>query len=185
MPPGVVGAVPSLVGAHAGHISSKRGPHAGRFRSDTTGAVGCRRLPEHPWSARADLTSGDVEATVRAPVPRGALGNLHRLSAHRQLELTFDTPQLFEEAIRVLTLKTAVFELSGGNEHAAELEIGAPVDKMVHAVGRTEPPVLARPRRDGPSARRPRRERSGDCSCSDAGASRTRCPARAFSLLPR
>ena len=34
----------------------------------------------------------------------------------------------------MLVLKTAVFELSGGDEHLAELEISAPVDEMVHAV---------------------------------------------------
>jgi hypothetical protein len=48
--------------------------------------------------------------------------------------LATDTPLLFEEAIRVLALKTAVYELSEGDEHAAELEISAPVDEMVHAV---------------------------------------------------
>jgi hypothetical protein len=48
--------------------------------------------------------------------------------------LTTDTPPLFEEAIRVLALKTAVYELSAGDEHEAELEISAPVDEMVHAV---------------------------------------------------
>jgi hypothetical protein len=45
-----------------------------------------------------------------------------------------DAGPLFEEALRVLALKTAVFELSGGDEHLAELEISAPVDEMVHAV---------------------------------------------------
>ncbi|RZU49061.1 hypothetical protein EV385_0796 [Krasilnikovia cinnamomea] len=49
-------------------------------------------------------------------------------------DLTADTPPLFEEALRVLALKSAVFELSGGDEHTAELEISAPVDEMVHAV---------------------------------------------------
>jgi hypothetical protein len=38
-----------------------------------------------------------------------------------------DTPRLFEEALRVLALKTAVFELTDGNEEVAELEISAPV----------------------------------------------------------
>ena len=48
--------------------------------------------------------------------------------------LATDTEPLFEEAMRVLSLKTAVFELSAGDEQAAELEISAPVDEMVHAV---------------------------------------------------
>jgi hypothetical protein len=34
----------------------------------------------------------------------------------------------------VLCLKTAVYELTGGDEHAAELIVAAPVDEMVHAV---------------------------------------------------
>lgn len=45
-----------------------------------------------------------------------------------------DTPPLFEEALRVLVLKSAVFELTDGDEHVAELEVSAPVDEMVHAV---------------------------------------------------
>jgi hypothetical protein len=51
-----------------------------------------------------------------------------------QWNLQKDTAPLFEEALRVLALKTAVFELTGGDEEIAELEISAPVDEMVHAV---------------------------------------------------
>ena len=49
-------------------------------------------------------------------------------------DLDSDTAPLFAEALRVLALKSAVFELSGGDEHAAELIVSAPVDEMVHAV---------------------------------------------------
>lgn len=45
-----------------------------------------------------------------------------------------DAGPLLVEALRVLALKAAVFELSGGNEEAAELLVAAPVDEMVHAV---------------------------------------------------
>jgi hypothetical protein len=45
-----------------------------------------------------------------------------------------DAPLLFDEALRVLALKTAVWELTGEDETAAELQIAAPVDEMVHAV---------------------------------------------------
>jgi hypothetical protein len=48
--------------------------------------------------------------------------------------LADDAGPLFEEAMRVLALKAAVFELSGGDEDAAELVVSAPVDEMVHAV---------------------------------------------------
>ncbi|MET0492936.1 MAG: hypothetical protein ABW000_07360 [Actinoplanes sp.] len=49
-------------------------------------------------------------------------------------DLEADTDPLFVEALRVLALKTAVFELTDGDERLAELEISAPVDEMVHAV---------------------------------------------------
>jgi hypothetical protein len=45
-----------------------------------------------------------------------------------------DAGPLLTEALRVLALKAAVFELSGGDEEAAELLVSAPVDEMVHAV---------------------------------------------------
>lgn len=48
--------------------------------------------------------------------------------------LETDAAPLIEEGLRVLALKTAVFELTGGDEQAAELEISAPVDEMVHAI---------------------------------------------------
>jgi hypothetical protein len=51
-----------------------------------------------------------------------------------QFDLTNDAPPLLREALRVLALKTAVLELSGGDEAAAELLVPAPVDEMVHAV---------------------------------------------------
>jgi hypothetical protein len=45
-----------------------------------------------------------------------------------------DKHPLFEEGLRLLALKSAVYELSGGNEAAAELLASAPVDEMVHAI---------------------------------------------------
>jgi hypothetical protein len=45
-----------------------------------------------------------------------------------------DAGPLLTESLRVLALKAAVFELSGGDEQAAELLVPAPVDEMVHAV---------------------------------------------------
>lgn len=51
-----------------------------------------------------------------------------------EFDLATDSPPLFTEATRVLALKAAVFELTGGDEHAAELVIAAPVDEMIHAV---------------------------------------------------
>jgi hypothetical protein len=48
--------------------------------------------------------------------------------------LDTDAAPLIEEGLRVLALKTAVFELTGGDEETAELEISAPVDEMVHAI---------------------------------------------------
>ncbi|WFE51192.1 hypothetical protein [Micromonospora sp. WMMD1155] len=51
-----------------------------------------------------------------------------------QWSLDRDAGPLLTEAMRVLALKAAVFELSGGDEEAAELLVPAPVDEMIHAV---------------------------------------------------
>lgn len=51
-----------------------------------------------------------------------------------QWSLERDAAPLLTEALRVLALKAAVFELTGGDEDAAELLVPAPVDEMVHAV---------------------------------------------------
>ena len=45
-----------------------------------------------------------------------------------------DAGPLLTEALRVLALKAAVYELTDGDEQAAELLCAAPVDEMVHAV---------------------------------------------------
>ncbi|MEV4384292.1 hypothetical protein AB0J68_00970 [Micromonospora sp. NPDC049580] len=45
-----------------------------------------------------------------------------------------DAAPLLDDALRVLALKAAVFDLSGGDERAAELLVPAPVDEMIHAV---------------------------------------------------
>lgn len=45
-----------------------------------------------------------------------------------------DAEPLLEEALRVLALKAAVYELSGGDEVQAELLVSPAVDEMVHAV---------------------------------------------------
>lgn len=49
-------------------------------------------------------------------------------------DLDRDAGPLLEEALRVLALKAAVYELTNGDEAAAELLVPAPVDEMVHAV---------------------------------------------------
>ncbi|MFI7307508.1 hypothetical protein ACIBM8_30305 [Micromonospora aurantiaca] len=51
-----------------------------------------------------------------------------------QWSLDRDAGPLLTEAMRVLALKAAVFELSGGDEEVAELLVPAPVDEMIHAV---------------------------------------------------
>lgn len=54
------------------------------------------------------------------------------LVAHWSLD--DDAGPLLTEALRVLCLKAAVYELTDGDEQAAELLCAAPVDEMVHAV---------------------------------------------------
>lgn len=51
-----------------------------------------------------------------------------------KFDLAQDAGPLWDEALRVMALKTAVYELSSGDEEAAELIIPAPVDEMVHAI---------------------------------------------------
>ncbi|MCZ7424130.1 hypothetical protein O7607_00155 [Micromonospora sp. WMMA1949] len=51
-----------------------------------------------------------------------------------QWSMDRDAGPLLTEAMRVLALKAAVFELSGGDEEVAELLVPAPVDEMIHAV---------------------------------------------------
>jgi hypothetical protein len=58
------------------------------------------------------------------------------------LDLETDTGPLLAEALKVLALKAAVFELTGGDEAAAELVVPAPVDEMVHAVLAQHPVVV-------------------------------------------
>ncbi len=48
-------------------------------------------------------------------------------------DLDADGPNLFVEALRVLAMKAAVYELTG-DEKAAELLVAAPVDEAVHAL---------------------------------------------------
>lgn len=49
-------------------------------------------------------------------------------------DLETDNGPLLTEALRVLALKAAVFDLTGGDELAAELLVPDPVDEMIHAV---------------------------------------------------
>jgi len=51
-----------------------------------------------------------------------------------EFDLDTDTAPLFAEALKVLALKAAIYELTDGDEDAAELVVSAPVDEMVHAV---------------------------------------------------
>ncbi|MCM3886133.1 hypothetical protein [Frankia sp. R82] len=48
-------------------------------------------------------------------------------------DLDADGPNLFVEALRTMAMKAAVYELTG-DEQAAELDVAAPVDEMVHAL---------------------------------------------------
>jgi Ni/Co efflux regulator RcnB len=45
-----------------------------------------------------------------------------------------DAPPLITDALRVMALKTAVYELTDGDELAAELPVPVPVDTAVHAL---------------------------------------------------
>ncbi|MEU7222301.1 hypothetical protein [Streptomyces chrestomyceticus] len=52
----------------------------------------------------------------------------------QHFDLAKDAQPLWLEAQRVMAMKTAVFEITGQDERAAELIVPAPVDEMVHAL---------------------------------------------------
>ncbi|MEU7105026.1 hypothetical protein ACFQ2B_18665 [Streptomyces stramineus] len=45
-----------------------------------------------------------------------------------------DTGPLFPEALRAMAIKSAVFEMTDGDESAAEVPVPVPVDEMIHAL---------------------------------------------------
>ncbi|MFF8956900.1 hypothetical protein [Streptomyces sp. NPDC014894] len=45
-----------------------------------------------------------------------------------------DAPGLFVEAVRAMAIKSAVWDLTGGDERASELPLAVPVDTMTHAM---------------------------------------------------
>ncbi|MEU5160436.1 hypothetical protein AB0G74_12605 [Streptomyces sp. NPDC020875] len=51
-----------------------------------------------------------------------------------EYDATADAPALFKETTRAMALKSAVFDLTDGNERAAELRLPVPVDVMSHAL---------------------------------------------------
>ncbi|MGK4583499.1 hypothetical protein [Kitasatospora sp. HPMI-4] len=57
--------------------------------------------------------------------------------------LDADKGPLLREGLRALALKAAVYELTGGDEKAAEVSLAVPVDEMTHAMI-AQPQLLAR-----------------------------------------
>ncbi|MFG2498256.1 hypothetical protein ACGFSB_08585 [Streptomyces sp. NPDC048441] len=49
-------------------------------------------------------------------------------------DVEMDTEPLFPEAMRVMAIKSAVYEMTHQNEEAAEIPVSVPVDEMVHAL---------------------------------------------------
>ncbi|MFJ9207475.1 hypothetical protein [Streptomyces sp. NPDC102264] len=49
-------------------------------------------------------------------------------------DATADAPDLFVETLRTMAMKSAVYELTNGDEKAAELPVAVPVDTMSHAL---------------------------------------------------
>nr|WP_221462435.1 hypothetical protein [Streptomyces olivoverticillatus] len=45
-----------------------------------------------------------------------------------------DTVPLFPDALRAMAIKSAVFEMTDGDEYAAEVPVPVPVDEMIHAL---------------------------------------------------
>ncbi|MFF2654304.1 hypothetical protein [Streptomyces sp. NPDC058045] len=51
-----------------------------------------------------------------------------------EFDVTRDARPLLETALKVMALKTAVYEATGGDELAAELPVPVPVDVTIHAL---------------------------------------------------
>ncbi|GGR81054.1 hypothetical protein GCM10010252_19470 [Streptomyces aureoverticillatus] len=49
-------------------------------------------------------------------------------------DIATDTDPLFPEAMRAMAIKSAVYQLTEGNEEAAEVPVSIPVDEMIHAL---------------------------------------------------
>ncbi|WKX70354.1 hypothetical protein [Streptomyces sp. XD-27] len=49
-------------------------------------------------------------------------------------DIAKDTEPLFPEAMRAMAIKSAVYEMTDGNEAAAEVPVAIPVDEMIHAL---------------------------------------------------
>jgi hypothetical protein len=110
----------------------------GRERNDDhdhTQCTGRGRPPRRrdPGSARGQRGI-PAAAAVFAEVRRLCWATFTGYPITANWDLETDTAPLFVEALRVPALKSAVFELTGGDEHAAELLLSAPVDEMVHAI---------------------------------------------------
>ncbi|KUF19499.1 hypothetical protein [Streptomyces silvensis] len=49
-------------------------------------------------------------------------------------DIATDTEPLFPEALRAMAIKSAVYEMTAGDEEAAEIPVAVPVDEMIHAL---------------------------------------------------
>ncbi|MCX4676963.1 hypothetical protein OG413_16915 [Streptomyces sp. NBC_01433] len=49
-------------------------------------------------------------------------------------DIATDTEPLFPGALHAMAIKSAVYELTGGDEYAAEVPVAVPVDEMIHAL---------------------------------------------------
>ncbi|GAA4396140.1 hypothetical protein GCM10023088_78400 [Actinomadura verrucosospora] len=72
-----------------------------------------------------------AEATYRHPDYWSTLGGVGIVV---RWDFTDDGAPLFLEGLRVLALKSALYELTAGAEYGAEIAVSAPIDEMVHTL---------------------------------------------------
>lgn len=99
----------------------------------------------HPEPAEVAVRAREIHATLMADPEIGRLeravsqyssdwDDFYGYPLIVKYDAVGDAPGLFKEAVRAMALKSAVWDLTGGDEQASELPMPVPVDTMSHAM---------------------------------------------------
>lgn len=102
-------------------------------------------MTSRPSPAVIGPQAADIYRTIKQDIEFGRLVQSSQLYAEcwatfsgysiiAKWDQDVDKAPLFEEALKVLAVKAAIWEATGGDEDAAEILVSPPVDEMVHAV---------------------------------------------------
>jgi hypothetical protein len=98
-----------------------------------------------PSAAVIGPRAAEIYRTIKSDIEFGRLVQSSQLYAEcwatfsgysiiAEWDQDVDKAPLFDEALKVLSLKAAIWEATDGDEVAAEILVSPPVDEMVHAV---------------------------------------------------